>query len=178
MIAWVVIDRTYSRQTPPSFFPRCHSYFGSHLLLIPEKIPLSFHTITNCKFPNAFVLIFIQNARRVLPPLGPASFNVPTFKSKRYRSCAAEIPTRSGRFNGFRAIAFLFKLLRTLLHATETQLVCFQMFPHSLPKTTRGGVGSRVSTRLNWLSPIPFAKIASLPAPCRQVAGQTRNHDE
>ena len=30
----------------------------------------------------------------------------------------------------------------------------------------------------NWLSSIPSDKIASLPTPCRQAAGQTRNHDE
>jgi hypothetical protein len=39
----------------------------------------------------------------------------------------------------FRVIPFLFMFLRTLLHSRETQLFCFQAFPHSLPKTTRGG---------------------------------------
>jgi len=34
---------------------------------------------------------------------------------------------------------FAFKLLRTLLHAAKTQLFCFQSFPNSFPKTTRGG---------------------------------------
>jgi hypothetical protein len=35
---------------------------------------------------------------------------------------------------------FLFTLLRTLLHSSKTQLSSFQSLPHSLPKTTRGGV--------------------------------------
>src|SRR6266849_3054526 len=37
MVAWVVMDRTHSRQTPPSFFPFRHSYFGSHPSFIPDK---------------------------------------------------------------------------------------------------------------------------------------------
>src|SRR5229473_4092671 len=38
MLAWVVIDRTHSRQATLSFFPCSHSRFGSHPSLIPEKI--------------------------------------------------------------------------------------------------------------------------------------------
>src|SRR5438876_6016732 len=34
---------------------------------------------------------------------------------------------------------FLFTPLRTLLHSSKTQLLRFQTFPHSLPKTTRVG---------------------------------------
>ncbi len=45
----------------------------------------------------------------------------------------ADVQTR------FRSIPCLFIFFHTLLHPTKTQLVCFQMFPHSLPKTTRGG---------------------------------------
>jgi hypothetical protein len=43
------------------------SRFGSHLFLIPEKIPPSFHALTNCKFHNPFVLLFIQIARGCTP---------------------------------------------------------------------------------------------------------------
>src|SRR6266478_1508020 len=39
----------------------------------------------------------------------------------------------------FRAIPFLFTLLRTLLHSLKAQLFSFQAIPHSLRKTTRGG---------------------------------------
>src|SRR5260370_14552345 len=42
-------------------------------------------------------------------------------------------------FRRFRPITSLFTVLRTLLHSTKTQLFSFQLFPHSLPKTT--GVG-------------------------------------
>src|SRR5712664_1095274 len=38
MLAWVVIDRTHSRQTSPYFSPRSYSHFGSHPSLISEKI--------------------------------------------------------------------------------------------------------------------------------------------
>src|SRR5712664_774462 len=38
MLAWVVTDRTHSRQTSPSFSPRSYSHFGSHPSLISEKI--------------------------------------------------------------------------------------------------------------------------------------------
>src|SRR6266702_5594996 len=37
---------------------------------------------------------------------------------------------------------FLFILLRTLLHSARTQVFSFQAIPHSLPKTTGGGVGT------------------------------------
>ena len=40
-------------------------------------------------------------------------------------------------------IPFPFKLLRTLLHASKTQLFCFQSLPHSLPETPGGGGGGR-----------------------------------
>jgi hypothetical protein len=39
----------------------------------------------------------------------------------------------------FRPIPFLFTFLRTLLHSAKAQPFYFQSFPHSLPKTTRGG---------------------------------------
>src|SRR6266700_3887774 len=39
----------------------------------------------------------------------------------------------------FRPIPSLFTVLRTLLHCAKAQLFSFQSFPHSLPKTTRGG---------------------------------------
>jgi hypothetical protein len=42
MVAWVVIDRTHSRQTPPSFFPCSHSHFGSHSSFIQDEISLFF----------------------------------------------------------------------------------------------------------------------------------------
>src|SRR6267143_2986497 len=41
--------------------------------------------------------------------------------------------------NVFRPIPFLFTLLRTLLRAPKTQLLCFQAIPHSFPKTPGGG---------------------------------------
>jgi hypothetical protein len=39
----------------------------------------------------------------------------------------------------FRVIPFPFTFLRTLLHSCKAQPFSFQAFPHSLPKTTRGG---------------------------------------
>jgi hypothetical protein len=61
-------------------------------------------------------------------------------------------PERASRVEGFfsdiissvsiSTISFVLTFLRTLLillHSTKDQLLCFQMLPHSLPKTTRGG---------------------------------------
>src|SRR5713101_1830395 len=61
MVAWVVINRQRTRQSPPSFFPRSHSHFGSHASLISEKTtpfvsytylepilhPFSFHALAH-----------------------------------------------------------------------------------------------------------------------------------
>src|SRR6266851_9280267 len=52
-----------------------------------------------------------------------------------------------------RAISFLLIFLRTLLHSPKTQPLCFQAFPHSLPKTTRGG--GTPSAQLSARRPLP-----------------------
>src|SRR5713226_10064445 len=68
MLAWVVNSRPHPRRTSPSSLPCSHSHFGTHPSLIKKKSPLSFHALTNCKFRNPFVLLFIQNARGYTPP--------------------------------------------------------------------------------------------------------------
>ena len=120
MLAWVVIIRQHRRQTPPSFFPWVPFPFWSHPSLIPEKLTPFF----SCTYvepilqPPCFQ-IHACNGGRVYP-------HSPTCQPSNLPPC-------------FRAIPFLFKLLRTLLRSRETQLFSFQSFPHSLRKTTRGG---------------------------------------
>src|SRR6266704_807253 len=54
--------------------------------------------------------------------------------------CVPSSTFRLPTFRRFRPIASLFTAFRTLLHSPKPQPVCFQAIPHSLPKTTRGGV--------------------------------------
>jgi len=71
------------------------------------------------------------------------SFRCNTYKNPGVREC----PRKSWKTCASwpRGVAFLLKffpftLLRTLLHSPKTQLFCFQAIPHSLRKTTGGGV--------------------------------------
>src|SRR5712664_3133606 len=147
MVAWVVISRQHlprasrgPRQAyksgPIRALPLPSSLFSpsppvmSHQSLVTRFTvvhPLSIQPLTKCSSRNSFVFKTIHFDGGVYPALYPAApLNFPTFKP-------ANLPT------SHRPIPFLFTLLRTLLHLRKTQLLCFQMFPHSLPKTTRGG---------------------------------------
>jgi len=122
MLAWVVIDRTHSRQTsPPSFFLGSHSRFGLTPPSSQKNSPLSFYALTRNSFCNPFVFksMHVMGGCTPLP-------NLPTFEPSNVPTC-------------FQAIPFLFKPLRTLLHLRKTQLFSFQGLPHSLREITRGG---------------------------------------
>src|SRR5260370_23819410 len=94
MLAWVVIDRTHSRQTAPSFLPRSHSHFGSHLTPVPRKsAPFFSYTYVEPIFqPLCFQIHACDGG---VPKL-------PTFEASNVATC-------------FRAIPSLFIPLRTLL---------------------------------------------------------------
>src|SRR4029077_10630684 len=64
-------------------------------------------------------------------------------------------PRRSDAPPYFRHISFSFKPLRTLLRCCKTQTFSFQVFPNSLPKTTRGGV-SLEGRLFRGYPPFPF----------------------
>ena len=178
MIAWVVIDRTHSRQTPPSFFPRCHSYFDSHILLIPEKIPPFFSYDYELQTSQRLCFDIHTKCPGVYPPR-PCCFS--TFqRSNRSVIAVARRRSRPGQDVSRCSELSPFLSSSCALFCTRQKLnsFVFKCFRTLCQKPPGVGVGSRVSTRLNWLSPTPSAKIASLPTPCRQAAGQTRNHDE
>ncbi len=70
-------------------------------------------------------------------------------------------------------ISFLFTFLHTLLHSSKSQLFCFQSIPHSLPKTTRGGVPLSSPRRQNEIAnrqfrhPIPSFRPIAIPVVIR-----------
>src|SRR5712664_502391 len=174
MVAWVVIDRRHDRQSLKSRLPRAlcakgptpdlhlfgvqieappqlwsgdpdmvgtfgrsdlqtcrRSHFGTHP---PIHYPLSSHALTWSPFCNPFVFKFMHGMGGCTPS---------TFGPPHVSTC-------------FRRIPFLFTFLRTLLHSTKAQPFYFQSFPHSLPKTTRGG-----GTPL--LSAIPYRTVPLRP---------------
>src|SRR5712664_2377219 len=96
MVAWVVIDRQHLRQTSPSLFPCSHSHFGCHASRIPEEI-IPFFSCTYVEPILQPLCFHIHVCNGGVPPPQPA-----TFKPSNVPAC-------------FRAIPFLFKLLRTLL---------------------------------------------------------------
>jgi len=57
----------------------------------------------------------------------------------------------------------------------KLKLFVFKCF-RTLAKTPGGGGVTSPPTRLNWLSPTPSAKIASLPIPACKWTGQSRTH--
>ena len=98
-------------------------------------------------FCNPFIFTFMH-VMGVCTPL----LNVRTFKSANRSSAAVvERRSRSGRdVSACSDLSSLFSyscaLFCAFLHAAKTQLFSFQAFPHSLPKTTRGG-GCPLMTR-------------------------------
>jgi len=88
---------------------------GRHVTKIPSPQLLLFPTHTNRDARSSFRIPSCENCR--VTSFDPSAFLLFATSFK----------------------PFLFIFLRTLLHATKTQLVCFHALPHSLPKTTRGG---------------------------------------
>jgi hypothetical protein len=69
-----------------------------------------------------------------------------------------------------RSIPLLFMLLRTLLHSTKTQPLCFQSIPHSLPKTPGGG-GLHLFPTLLFANPCALC-VSALFFPARSSTGR------
>src|SRR5467141_3976993 len=104
MVAWVVIDRTHSRQNPPPFFPCSHSRFGSNPSPSLSPIPYSLSPLFSCTYVEPILqpICFQVHAwnGRLCTPLP----DLPAFEP-------SDVPTR------FPAFSFLFKLLRPLLRS-------------------------------------------------------------
>src|SRR5260370_25067720 len=68
VVAWVVITGQGPRQSPPSFFPRSHSHFGSHPSLISEKTtPFDSYTYVEPILQPFCFQILACNGGSVLP---------------------------------------------------------------------------------------------------------------
>src|SRR5713226_9406120 len=120
MVAWVVIDRRHHRQAGPFAMLLPTPPFPSpHLSpLLPYSYGHSYTTATHQPLCN-------QSA---------------THSFHRDGGCTPQAHSESRHSPLVTAFKFLpFKFLHTLLHSSRTQLFYFQAFPHSLPKTTRGG---------------------------------------
>src|SRR6266851_22687 len=131
MVAWVVIDRRHYRQAGRFAMLLLTPLFPlPHLSpLLPYSYGHSYTTATHQPLCN-------QSLTHSFYLDGGCT---PRWLSLRDRD-PYSIPTTHLKF-------FLFTLLRTLLHifafflhSPKTQLPCFQSFPYSLQKTTRGGV--------------------------------------
>jgi hypothetical protein len=137
MIPWVVIDRRHFTQsrlreglrhsTPISSSQRLCVRLISRLSSksLPHNLFVDPHPL------NLYASIFYKKAGgRGLPDV---QIEAPPGAVERRSPPGRDVPMC------FRAISFLFKPLRTLLHSRKTQLLCFQAIPHSLQKTTQGG---------------------------------------
>src|SRR5712692_7793122 len=132
MVAWVVINRQRTRQSPPSFFPRSHSHFGSHASLISEKTTpfVSYTYVEPILQPFCFQILACNGgvySPRGLDCLSPTPYPL-------------LVPSKAGGSPFFSHSCALFC---TFLHPPKTQLFCFQSIPHSLRKTPGVGEGIR-----------------------------------
>jgi hypothetical protein len=115
----VVVSRQSDRSASCSPLPAI-----SHVTKFPVVHPLSIQQVTKCFSHNSFVLKTIHFDGGVYPSTGPAP-----------RPSSPRLPITYS----LSSIPFFFKLLRTLLHSSKTQLFSFQAIPHSFTKTP--GVG-------------------------------------
>src|SRR6267143_1381952 len=139
MLAWVVIDRTYSRQ----FLPKSSSLrtlclcveFSDSLRpapVVPTTYALPLATVAPQPLCNQSVThSFYLDGGCITPCIPP-------------RGAALTTAILSNAYPMF-PISSIFNPVRTLLHSPKTQLFYFQAIPHSASKnTTTGGVGEGV----------------------------------
>src|SRR5712671_723884 len=128
MVAWVVIDRQHHRQAGPFALPLSTPLFPLlHLSpLLPYSYGHSYTTATHQPLCNqSFTHSFYLDGGCTLPLALPS----------RPRSLlTTHYPPQVLSFH-------------TFLHSPKTQLPCFQSFPHSLRKTTRGAVPPKCPAR-------------------------------
>src|SRR6266849_7794897 len=131
MVAWVVIDRQQPRQAGPFA-----SLLSTPVILLPHLSPLlptpyghSCATATHQPLCNqSFTHSFYLDGGCTLPLALPS----------RPRSLLnTHYPPQ---VLSFHTLAHSFAHFCIFLHSPKTQLSCFQSFPHSLRKTTRGWV--------------------------------------
>src|SRR5713226_8342551 len=136
MVAWVVIDRQHHRQAGPFA-----ALLSTPLIPLPHLSPLLptpyGHSYTTAA-PNPFAI----NPLRTLFIATEGVLPLPVHWNE-FASSETEEPFFTPHYSCvlcFHALAHSFALICTFLHSRKTQLSCFQSFPHSLRKTTRGGV--------------------------------------
>ena len=141
MLAWVVIDRTYSRQFPPiSSSPRtlclCDEFFDPFppTSVVPTTYALPLATAPPQPLCSQSVTHSFYLDGGWIPPVALLS---------RQRSCRMSIPcSLSPLFSISRALSC------TFLHSPKTQLFYFQGIPHSASKSQPpGGEGDTSAIR-------------------------------
>src|SRR5258707_3969142 len=94
MVALVVITPQLPRQSPPSFFPRSHSHFGSHPSLISEKTsPFDSYTYVEPILQPFCFQILACNARSVLPSESRLPLAYPVSSTRPEQSHRIRFPT-------------------------------------------------------------------------------------
>src|SRR6266851_1892572 len=129
MVVWVVIDRRHYRQADPFALPLSTPLFPLlHLSpLLPYSHGHSYTTATHQPLCNqSFTHSFYLDGGCTPPAGSPLATAIPTQYPPQVLS--------------FHTLAHSFAHFCIFLHSPKTQLPCFQLFPYSLQKTTRGGV--------------------------------------
>src|SRR6266851_8211995 len=138
MVAWVVIDRQHLRQPAPFALP-----LSTPLFPLPHLAPLlsysyghsyttaTHQTLCNQSFTHSFYL--------------DGGCTHPLALPSRPRSLLNTHYPPQVLF--FQTLAHSFAHFCVFFHSPKTQLPCFQSFPHSLQKTTRGGVPPKCPAR-------------------------------
>jgi hypothetical protein len=151
MLAWVLMNRHHLPRSPrhprKSRLPRALGAKGSiRALPLPARL-FNIPTFKPSNVQTCFPLSPAFSSDYEIQISQPLSLDIDT-KCPGVYAPLFSLPgvfQRSDvrRYHVFGPILFLFKLLRTLLLRSKTQLFCFQPIRNSLPKNTRGWGGGR-----------------------------------
>src|ERR1700687_2364469 len=157
MLAWVVIDRTHSRQ----FLPKSSSL---RTLRLCVEFSDSFHPTSVVSTAYALTLA-TATPQPLCNQSVTHSFYLDGGHTPLWRCPTTAVPSTAYSCSLSPLFSISCALSCTFLHSPKTQLFHFQAIPHSLKKKTRGWVAQRSASSCSVLGNSAWSKWAALTTP-------------